>query len=117
VTKHELSWSAGSRYLATGGSSDVTIWDRVKSPARTKPIQLVGHEKFLTQLTYQRKGPLLASSSEDGRVLVWNPAKSTKALAGIGANSAIAKIAWSPDDRLMAAGSASGNVFVLATPE
>ncbi|MBO0799999.1 MAG: WD40 repeat domain-containing protein [Blastocatellia bacterium] len=113
----ELSWSADSRYLATGGSPEVTIWDCINSPAGTKPIQLVGHEKFLTQLTYQRKGPLLASSSEDGRVVMWNPVKSTKALAGIGANSAIAKIAWSPDDRLLAAGSASGAVFALAAPE
>jgi WD40 repeat protein len=113
----ELSWSAESRYLATGGSSEVTIWDCIKSPAGTKPIQLVGHEKLLTQLAYQRKGPLLASSSEDGRIVIWSPAKSTKALAGIGANAAIAKIAWSPDDKLLAAGSASGTVFALAAPE
>jgi WD40 repeat protein len=113
----ELSWSADSRYLATGGSPEVTIWDCIKSPEGTTPIQLRGHEKFLTQLAYQRKGPLLASAGEDGRVVVWNPAKSVMALVGIGSNSPIAKIAWSPDDRLLAAGSASGAVFVLAPPE
>lgn len=113
----ELSWSADSRYLATGGSSEVTIWDCIKSPEGTKPIQLNGHEQFLTQLAYQRRGPLLASSGEDGRVVVWHPTKSTKALAGIGATSAATKIAWSPDDRLLAAGLASGAVIVLAAPE
>lgn len=113
----ELSWSADSRYLATGGSPEVTVWDCIKSPEGTKPIQLNGHEKFLTQLAYQRKGPLLASSGEDGRVVVWNPAKSERALAGIGAPSAISKIAWAPDDRRLAAGTAAGVVFVLASPE
>ena len=108
---------ADSRYLATGGSPEVTIWDCIRSPEGTTPIQLRGHEKFLTQLAYQRKGRLLASSGEDGRVVVWNPAKSVMALAGIGSNSPIAKIAWSPDDRLLAAGSASGAIFVVAAPE
>jgi dipeptidyl aminopeptidase/acylaminoacyl peptidase len=113
----ELSWDASGRYLATGGSAEVTIWDCIKSPEGTKPIQLRGHENFLTALAYQHRGPLLASAGEDGRVVVWNPAKSTRAVAGIASNSAIARLAWSPDDTRLAVGTAGGAVVVLRAPQ
>ena len=37
----ELSWDATSRYLATGGSQEVTVWDcSGRGPAGTEPISL-----------------------------------------------------------------------------
>lgn len=58
----ELAWNSDSRLLATGGSPIVTIWDcGGKGPAGTRPIQLEGHERFLSALAYQHKGRLIAS--------------------------------------------------------
>ncbi|MDX2033783.1 MAG: WD40 repeat domain-containing protein [Blastocatellia bacterium] len=112
----ELSWDATSRYLATGGGVDVTIWDCIKSPEGSKPISLKGHEAFLSALRFQHRGPLLASAGQDGRVIVWQPSKDRKARAGIAINSAVTQLAWSPDDERLATGTESGAVLAFARP-
>jgi WD40 repeat protein len=113
----ELSWDARSRYLATGGGPVVTIWDcSGQGPEGTTPVQLEGHEDNLTVVAFQHAGPLLASAGADGRVIVWQPPKSTKPLAGAQFNAEITQLAWSPDDKLLSAGTASGEVVVMALP-
>ncbi len=112
----ELAWDATSRYLATGGGIDVTIWDCLKSPEGSKPISLRGHEQFLTALRFQRQGPLLASGAQDGRVILWQPHRDKKALAGMAINAGISQLEWAPDDQRLAAGTESGAVVVFARP-
>jgi len=112
----ELSWDATSRYLATGGGADVTIWDCLKSPEGSKPMTLRGHEKFLSALAFQHRGQLLASAGQDGRVIVWQPYKDTKARAGVAFHSGVSQLAWSPDDERLAAGTESGVLAVFARP-
>lgn len=112
-----LSWSADSHWLATGGAVDITVWDCRRNPAGTRPIQLRAHERLLTHLAWQRRGPLLASASDDGRLAVWKPTQRRQALAGIRMNAAITRIAWAPGDDRFAAGTASGTVFVVAAPQ
>jgi WD40 repeat protein len=107
----ELSWDATSRYLATGGSAIVIIWDcGGKGPAGTRPIQLEAHETLLSALEYQRKGDLLASSCQNGLVCVWNPRKKQTPLGTSQLDDAATQIRWSPDDRGLVASSASGLV-------
>ena len=68
----ELSWDATSRYLATGGGQEVTVWDcSGRGPAGTKPITLSGHQDFLSVVRFQHRGKLLASGCADGLVYVW----------------------------------------------
>ena len=75
----ELAWDRRSRYLATGGGTQITIWDCVgKGPADTKPIVIKFHQEILSQLVYQRNGPLLASGCTGSRIAVWNPGKASK---------------------------------------
>lgn len=112
----ELSWNAASRYLATGGGTDVTVWDCIKSPEGSRPIQLQGHEEFISDLAYQHRGDLLASAGQDGRVIFWRPHHGKRATGGMGVNSAITNLAWSPDDRLLAAGTDSGSVIAFDAP-
>lgn len=112
----ELSWDATSRYLATGGGVDVTIWDCLKSPEGSRPITLKGHEEFLSGLAFQHRGQLLASTGQDGRVIVWHPLKENKPRAGMAINSGIAQLAWSPDDKQLAVGTEGGFIVVFSAP-
>jgi WD40 repeat protein len=113
----ELAWDFTSRYLATGGGPMPCIWDcgGPKGPEGTKPQMLEGHEDNLTAVAYQARGYLLASAAVDGRVLLWQPANKKAPKVGEfrfdGAEASA--VAWSPDDRSVAAGSGSGAVAVL----
>lgn len=113
----ELSWSADSRWLATGGAAAVTIWDCVRSPAGSKPLQLRGHDELLTQLAWQHRGVLLVSAGGDGRLLVWRPRQSSRALAGAKVQTAVTRIAWASDDTRLAVGTATGAVLIVTVPQ
>jgi WD40 repeat protein len=109
----ELAWDATSRYLATGGSPVVTVWDcGGKGPAGTRPIQLDGHNALPTALAYQHKGPLLASGCRTGRVCLWSPAKGEDLLFSATLDGEITRLSWSPDDRLLAAATSEGAIRV-----
>ena len=114
----ELSWSPASRYLATGGGPLVTVWDcSGKGPAGTAPISLEAHEDFLTGLAYQNKGPLLASCAEDGLVVLWEPGAGESSLAAADLQSPATRLAFSSDDRRLAAGDQAGGLAVYEVPE
>jgi WD40 repeat protein len=109
----ELAWDAGSRYLASGGGEVVTVWDvSGKGPQGTRPKQLEGHANRVTQLTFQHRGPLLASGGADGRVFIWDLTKAQRHRRELQSPNAIAVLAWSPDDTALAIGGADGSVCV-----
>ncbi len=113
----ELSWDATSRYLATGGGPVVTVWDcGGKGPEGTTPFQMQGHDANLTAVAFQHAGPLLASAGADGLVIVWQPPKTTRPLAGAQLDAEVTQLAWSPDDKLLAVGTSAGEVLVVALP-
>jgi len=114
----ELAWDAKSRYLATGGSSTVVVWDcSGKGPANTKPISLEFHDKLISQLTFQHRGPLLASGCGTGILAVWHVGKKETAVAAEWLDGPVSQLAWSPDDRWLAAGDESGAVRLFAAPK
>ncbi len=114
----ELSWDHSSRYLATGGGAEVAVWDcSGKGPSNSKPIILPGHEQRVSAVAYQRRGAMLASGGDDGRVVVWQPS-SKKLLRGAAQLSdPISQLAWSPDDRDLLVGGATGQVTLLHAPQ
>jgi len=109
----ELAWDATGRYLATGGSEVVVVWDcGGKGPRGKKPTMLVAHEEPLTALTFQHTGKRLASGSADGRVAVWQLDKPKTPRWTERLSAGISQLAWSPDDSRLAVGTASGEVEV-----
>jgi WD40 repeat protein len=114
----ELSWDYSSRYLATGGSPVVCVWDcqaGPKGPEGSKPQMLEGHEENLSALAYQARGFFLASAGLDGRVYLWQPTNRKGPQVGEfrfqGSEASV--LAWSPDDKSLAAGSGTGAVAVF----
>jgi WD40 repeat protein len=113
----ELAWHPSGRYLATGGSSQVMVWDcSGAGPAGTSPTLLEAHEERISALQYQSKGHLLASAGSDSRVLLWNVRKSVNPLVEFRAPAPVTHLAWSRDDLWLAFGCRDGSVGVVKAP-
>ncbi len=113
----QLAWHASSRYLATGGGTEVMVWDcGGKGPEGTAPRILTGHVGKLTTLAYQKNGHLLASGAEDGRVLLWNAGKSSEALRQHRLGETVTALAWDPSDNRLAIGTHEGEVGMVTVP-
>jgi WD40 repeat protein len=110
----QLSWDTSNRYLATGGSETVTIWDCKRSPEGTKPRTCEGHDDLITALAYQHRGDLLASSDAAGTVIVWAPTRSSTPVARHAYNAEVVSVAWDPTDATIVAATADGMISVRA---
>lgn len=114
----ELSWDFTSRYLATGGGPMPCVWDckaGPKGPEGSKPQMLEGHEDLLTAVAWQARGYLLASTGQDGRLILWQPGNKKEPRIGQFRfdGTAASTLAWSPGDKTIAVGSGSGTVAVF----
>ena len=113
----ELCWDPTARYLATGGSSSVTVWDcSGAGPEGRRPKVLDWHEDYVSTVAFQRQGAaqaLLASGGLDGRLALWHAEKSRKAPLAMAEMSApVSQLVWSPDDTCLAVGDAAGRVQI-----
>jgi WD40 repeat protein len=68
-------------------------------------------------VSFQNRSSLLASASEDGVLMLWSPDRKQPLRATVRMPSPATKLAWSPDDRLLAIGSHQGIVYVLKCEE
>jgi len=110
----QLSWDASNRYLATGGSDVVTIWDCKRSPAGTSPRTCEGHGDLISALAYQHRGDRLVSSDAAGTVIVWSPTRSSVPVAQHDFGVEVVSVAWDPADATIVAATASGMLSVRA---
>jgi WD40 repeat protein len=114
----ELSWHRSGNYLATGGSDSIVLWDTSGSgPEGRKPRMLQGHTTRLTQLQFQLRGDDIASADADGMLLLWTPLTHVTPYFGRTFESAVTRLAWSPDDRRLAIGERNGMVTTLGFSE
>lgn len=113
----ELGWDFTARFLATGGGPLVCVWDcgGPTGPEGSKPQMLEGHDENLTAVAFPGRGYLLASAGGDGRVLLWQPGNKKEPKVGQYrfAGGEASAVAWSPDDKALAAGSGAGAVVLL----
>ncbi|MBV6424313.1 MAG: hypothetical protein NAOJABEB_02123 [Steroidobacteraceae bacterium] len=111
----ETSWSANSRWLATGGGPGIVLWDFAgKGPEGTRPLQLEGHTDRITALAFQREGGHLVSGGRDWRLSLWRPGTTTQALDAHLLAAPVASLAWSPDNRQVAVATENGDVSLFA---
>jgi WD40 repeat protein len=114
----ELAWSGDGRWLATGGSDVVTVWDFAgRGPRGSRPRELERHEERLVALAFQPSGRLLASTAADGLVCLWDVAHDDLPLASAALEAAATCLRWSPDGRRLAVGTTDGTLAVLAVEQ
>jgi len=121
-----LAFDRESRWLATGGGQAACVWNcsGAAGPEGREPDQLP-HPAKVCALAFQRgRGhagagahDMLASASEDGSVMLWSLEHSQPLRATVKMPSPATRLAWSPDDRLLAIGSEKGAVYVLRCAE
>lgn len=112
----ELSFSADSKWLATGGGRDCCVWDCSGrgGPEGREPLALP-HGNRVCAVAFQHAHGLLATGATDGVFTLWEPAKKSPLLAEARLPASVTKFAWSPDDTLLAAGTEKGALFVFKT--
>jgi WD40 repeat protein len=108
-----LSFDHTSRWLATSGSQDACLWDCADAgPEGREPVMLA-HEAQVCGVAFQGRHGLLATAAEDGSLMLWSPQRSQPMRATVRMPAAATRIAWSPDDSLLAIGTEKGLVYVL----
>lgn len=113
-----LSFDSSSHWLATSGGRDACVWDcSGKGPEGREP-QMYPHDALVCGVAFRNKGPLLATASEDGVLMLWAADRpKNPLLATVRMPSPATKLVWSPDDTYLAIGSQKGIVYVLKYAE
>jgi WD40 repeat protein len=101
--------SPDAALIATGGTTDVQLWDARSGTTRKK---LVGHTEQVYGMAWSSASGLLASGSFDGTARVWNVLRDEAVQTLNCGNSSVFSVAWSPDGRLLACGVQDGRVFI-----
>jgi len=108
-----LAFDRSGRWLATSGGRDACVWDcSGPGPEGREPVMLA-HEAPVCGVAFQRSHGLLATAAQDGAVLIWSPERTQPLRAAVRLPAAATRLAWSPDDRLLAIGSEKAMVYVL----
>lgn len=109
----ELSFSSDSRWLATGGARDACVWDcSGAGPEGREPLALP-HSDRVCAVAFQHAHGLLATAANDNEVGLWSLTRREPLVASVKLTASASRLAWSPDDSLLAIGSQKGGVLVL----
>lgn len=109
----QLSFDQASRWLATSGGREACLWDCSGAGPEGREPAMLPHEAPVCAVAFQHTHNLLATASKDGVVMLWSPERQQPLRATVKMPAAATKLAWSPDDRLLAIGSEKGVVYVL----
>lgn len=110
----DIAWSPSSQYLATGGGEVLVVWDcSGDGPAESKPLMFELHERPLTAVVYQHRGPVVATGCGNGRLGLFAPGSSKKVVATSELGVGISSLSWSPGDGRLAVGGEDGTVAML----
>ncbi len=109
----ELSFDRDSHWLATGGGKDACLWDCTGGGPEGREPTMLPHDAKVCAVAFQNAHGLLATASADGVVQIWSPERPKPLRATVKMPVPATKLAWSPDDRLLAVGSEKGVVYVL----
>ncbi|MEI6861210.1 MAG: WD40 repeat domain-containing protein [Verrucomicrobiota bacterium] len=109
----ELSFDPTSRWLASGGGHDACIWDCAGAGPEGREPFMFPHDAKVCAVAFQNAHSLLATAAGDGTVMIWSVDRRQPLRATVKMPAAATKLAWSPDDTLLAIGAENGAVYVL----
>lgn len=101
--------TADASFLAAGSAGAVLVFDLTTG---RRPSLYKGHRADVRALEWSADGKRLYSASQDGNIIVWEPARYWHAQRAIleGHKDAVGTLALAPDDSLMASGSSDGTI-------
>lgn len=108
-----LSFDRTSRWLATSGGRDACVWDCAGAGPEGREPAMLPHDAPVCAVAFQNARGLLATAAQDGVVQLWSPERQKPLRATVRMPAAATTLAWSPDDRYLAIGTARGAVYVL----
>lgn len=111
----ELSFSHDSKWLATGGGRDACIWDcSGAGPEGREPLPLP-HAARVCAVAFQNAHSLLATADQSGVFTLWAPSRKNPMIAEVTMPAPGTRLAWRPDDQLLAVGTEKGPIYVFRT--
>lgn len=113
IPVYALDFGGEDKLLASGdGQGNVLVWDFM---SRSLVNNLRGHRARITQLKFSPEGDLLASSSYDGSVRMWETANLNNQPIVLTANSGyVFSVAFSPNGEHILTGSRDEDRLVLS---
>lgn len=109
----ELSFDRSSRWLATGGGEEVCLWDCTGAGPEGREPTMLPQSGRVCAVAFQHRRGTLATAATDGSVHLWSPERRQPLRVTAKLPAAATRLAWSPDDQLLAIGTERGGVYVL----
>ena len=111
-----LAWANAARssapIIAAASGAGLIIWRKLRTDAAgwdSRAFDL--HQKKIVALAFQPGSSLLASASEDGRVILWPKAKQVGQILD-GVAQGFSTLVWNPKGNLLAAGGQQGEWLI-----
>jgi len=101
-TAHNRDWERFSKYRFYGG-----LWGVASGSLQN---YLLGHDQWVNSVAFSPDGALLATASDDEKVLLWGVSDGNLEREIEASLGAIAAVDFSPNNLLLAAGSSSGDI-------
>jgi WD40 repeat protein len=110
-----LGWTAGGRWLATSGSTQIILWpfQTKDGPMGKTPRLLAPSEHRVTTVGPHPKQDIVATGYEDGMVLLVRIDDGAEILAKKPGDAPVTALAWSPDGVLLAFGTETGEAGII----
>jgi len=110
-----LGWTAGGRFLATSGASQLILWpfQGKDGPMGKEPRVLAPSEHRLDIVACHPKQEIVAAGFADGLVLLVRIEDGAEILAKKPGAAPVTALAWSTDGKLLAFGTENGEAGVL----
>ncbi|MEW6495405.1 MAG: NB-ARC domain-containing protein [Cyanobacteriota bacterium] len=114
-----IAFSPDGQFLATGNANcEIHLWRVSDCPRgsakgdRQRLLTLQGHRGWVRKIAFSPDGQILASSSEDGTIKLWNLPSGEYQSTLCESTESVYGVTFSPDGRLLANGSNDGTIRI-----
>lgn len=106
---HTVSYSNNGRYIASGCSCDVILWDAQNGQMI---FQFVGHRDYVEDVSFNKDDKYIISASADRTIKKWNIAEQKEEKTITSTSGYVMSVSCSPNGKLIAAGYEDGSIKI-----